>query len=571
MLGPRLNTKYGIPSPQRVKAKYTPAPLPEYAGNPLTETLPDTLSQVDLWRALRYPRPVCTDQDRNRDPFLRIKAIRRIRDLFTAFDGHYNLYLSISGAIEWGYKSRNPLLPGASGNLAKMIRETERALKDGRVAAGQIPESKAQGFHIVGVSGMGKSTAVRRILGLYPQLIVHSSYSHRRFTENQIVYLHLECPAKGGLKGLATSFIEAVDTLIPDVNYGGKYGVKRASTEWLSTAIASIARNHHLGILVIDEIQNLRKNGEAEAILNFLVGLINKMNVPVVLIGTPDAMRVFSKFRFVRRGTGEGGDIEWDRMRETDKEWRMLVMDLQKFQYTKSLIELTDAHKAVLYDESQGITDLAVKIFALSQVRAILQGGDEIVTPDLIRQTAQSCFSMCQGALEALRRGDMDALQKVGFDDAVLQSVFEQHLNAGIRAAEQRHSLEVVEDYHGDVSKDADRIDDIAAWVMQGGVETSVALRAAGKAVGELGPDADLGKLRMKAMHIAFELSNGEGSPPSGEDTEGATKARTKKGRPRPVEASGLVKAIKDGKKEGKTEYEALQESGFILRSGNVD
>lgn len=49
--------------------------------------------------------------------------------------------------------------------------------------------------------------------------------------------------------------------------------------------MALVAANHHLGVLVIDEIQrlNLAKSGGAEKMLNFFTQLVNSVGVPVVI------------------------------------------------------------------------------------------------------------------------------------------------------------------------------------------------------------------------------------------------------------------------------------------------
>ncbi len=54
-------------------------------------------------------------------------------------------------------------------------------------------ESTASGFALVGVSGIGKTRSVQRILRLYPQVIHHSE----PFSLDQVAWLRLECPHKG--------------------------------------------------------------------------------------------------------------------------------------------------------------------------------------------------------------------------------------------------------------------------------------------------------------------------------------------------------------------------------------
>lgn len=546
------------PSPRYVRAHYTPARLPEYRGNPLIEALPPVLPFEEALDALSSPRVPYSLHDREADTQLRLQMVRRIRKVFTVLPIHYDLYQRITAMIEEGYESRNPLLPGVRGSVHKRIRELEMAARQGTIVS--APRSTAHGFTIVGVTGMGKSTAVERILGLFPQLIRHP----KRQVNDQITYLHLQCPSNRSLKGLCNSFIMAVDELLGacEVHYYEKYRCKHASTESLTTAMAAIASNHHLGLLVLDEIQNLRsKHGADTTILNFLVELTNKLSVPILMIGTPDALDVLSQFRLIRRGTGQG-DLTWNRMSPESAEWDIVAKSLWRYQYTRHYANLTDDIKTALYDESQGITDLAVKAFSLAQVRAIINGS-EIVTVELLRETAREVFSTCQYALNALRHGDHGALQLLS--DLSLRYVFsnklvDDHVDAALAALDRQESLQRIMAYNEKVSSEANLVDQVAAWLAEGGVELSVAAESARKATEHLGVDAEAAELR----RYAWELCRSDG-PTGGVRDRGARRRNARKKRTSAeIRESGEVAVAKRGVQEGLTEYEALKESGLI-------
>jgi AAA domain-containing protein len=178
--------------------------------------------------------------------------------------------------------------------------------------------------------------------------------------------------------------------------------------------MARVAANHCLGVLVIDEIQRLSqaRSGGAERMLNFFVQLVNTIGVPVVLIGTYKALTLFSgEFSQMRRGTGQG-DLIWDRMAR-DEQWRLFVESLWHFQYTRKRRTLKDDPSLgdVLYDESQGITDFAVKLYLFAQERAIESGREE-VTAAIIRSVAKDKLRLPQGVLEALRLGNQRVLER---------------------------------------------------------------------------------------------------------------------------------------------------------------
>jgi hypothetical protein len=107
-----------------------------------------------------------------------------------------------------------------------------------------------------------------------------------------------------------------------------------------------IARLHCVGVLVIDEIQHLSlaKSGGSEKMLNFLVTLVNKIGIPVVLIGTTRAMSVLqSEFRQARRSSGHQGDLLWDRMKN-DTSWDIFISTMWKNQWTRHVVPLSDEY-----------------------------------------------------------------------------------------------------------------------------------------------------------------------------------------------------------------------------------
>lgn len=180
--------------------------------------------------------------------------------------------------------------------------------------------------------------------------------------------------------------------------------------------MAGVASRHFLGVLIIDEIQNLReaKRDGAAQVHNFLVQLDNELGIPVVLVGTPKAQSVLTgEFRRARRASGLGA-FPWDRMAE-DEEWKVFTNTLWKYQYTRKPTLLTEELCHTLYFESQGITDLAVKVYMLAQIEAIARAttdDEEEITKDLIELVAQDRLRYMQRFLNALRKNNSEELKK---------------------------------------------------------------------------------------------------------------------------------------------------------------
>jgi hypothetical protein len=138
--------------------------------------------------------------------------------------------------------------------------------------------------------------------------------------------------------------------------------------------------------------------------LSFFVQLINTIGLPVILVGTYKAWSVLnSEFRQIRRGTGQG-DLVWDAMKE-DETWEVFVKSLWRYQYVRKPCPLTPELSHALYYESQGITDFAVKLYMLAQVRAIATG-KEIITTSIIQSVAKDSLRTARQVLNALKHKD---------------------------------------------------------------------------------------------------------------------------------------------------------------------
>ena len=255
----------------------------------------------------------------------------------------------------------------------------------------------ASGLTIIGKSGLGKSTNLANILDLYPQIIIHPQYS-----VTQIVWLKVDCPHAGSLKGLCSDIFLAVDRLL-GTNHFKKFGSRGNSEDYILAQVAQIAHTHHLGLLIIDEMQNLTNARRGrDSLLNFLVKMDNIIGIHAIGVGTNEAEPIFmGNLRNARRATG-GGAVRWKRM-ENDETWQYFVDGMWEYQWTKTEVPYSQEINDALYEETQGIIDILIKLYKMVQWRAISDGGDEIITVDLIHQVAEEGLHLVKPMLDAIR------------------------------------------------------------------------------------------------------------------------------------------------------------------------
>jgi len=420
-----------------ITAEYLAQEVPVFRGNPLNEALPPTLTPHEITEYL-LQLPAYSDADREMSQVARLEMTETAREFFVPNGKHLMVYYAITNMIRRGYVRRNPVLWEYWKQVHSNIKSFLEAIKKK-----PFPNSRARGLAIVGCGGTGKTTTVEKVLQSLPQVITHVSYKGQDFIMKQLVWLKLDCPRNGSLRELCVNFFRAVDDVL-GTNYEKRYagvGGSYRTLEALIVGMARVAANHCLGILVIDEIQDLSeaRSGGDITMVNFFVHMENAIGVPFALIGTQDAMTILSKqFRQARR-VSEQGYILWDRMSEVEPDieesddddgeavvsedtstappayqvedgekkkaprpdpvWQNFVETMWTYQYVKhpralktnvfketNVVEDKCAH--TLYNVSKGVPAIAQTVFVLTQQLAILTGEEEI-TPRLIRETVK--------------------------------------------------------------------------------------------------------------------------------------------------------------------------------------
>jgi hypothetical protein len=304
--------------------------------------------------------------------------------------------------IRAGYCARNPLNGAFVRNL--------NSLDDRGAGALSMDGAPAVSMAVIGCSGLGKTTTVCRMLEAYKQVIKHDSPSFIR----QIVWMRLDCPSGGSPKQLCISFFQEVDRLLGNTEYYSKFS--GLSTDHMLSRVRHIASLHAIGLLVVDEVQNLALAPIGrEQVLAFLTSLVNVANIPVLMIGTMRAYDVLTQnFRIARRGEGVGSIVY--KPLEKGPEWDAFIKTLFKLQWTMTATTWTPELGEELWDQSQGVIDVVLKLYMLCQMRAIRlgvrTGAREEISVDLIRVVAEDSFELVRPMLDALRRKDWVALAK---------------------------------------------------------------------------------------------------------------------------------------------------------------
>lgn len=381
-----------------MEAVYRVPTIKDHRGNPLLEALPPFIEANEI--SDKFGRfPSITASERLLPRADRTLLVSRLNIYLEPLPSHYEVIEKINLIIRAGYIFRNPLDPAHRKTRTKRYH---KAMKGDICAIEESGPSTAPSFALFGTSGVGKSTVADRTLSFLPRVLKHSKY---QFT--QVVWLKVDCPLDGSLKQLLLSILDKLDHLLGS-GYRKEAGT-HSTIDSLILSVANIAEMHNLGVLVIDEIQNLLDaSGVGQSkMLNFFVAFANA-KIPVVTIGTPRAMQMLTgTFREARR-VGDHGTCVWDCLDEK-KEWKFFIKALWKYQWTEKYIPLTDELSSVMKNRTQGIHALVVRLFQLTQLEAFRRGLPGITT-GLINEVADDKFKLVEPMLQALRKKNKKAI-----------------------------------------------------------------------------------------------------------------------------------------------------------------
>ncbi|EEO1466553.1 ATP-binding protein [Morganella morganii] len=377
----------------RATAVYQRAILPEHCGNPLIEALPPKLCDSELAEKLSY-YPSCHYEETQLDPLERVEYVSRLRELRQPLPVYLEVFRAVEMAIKEGYSAKNPLSP----TTMNFLHYSGEERPDIEPVTGYF-KPKGSGITVIGESGVGKTCMLEQVLGCFPDTVEHSYYENKLLPLRQVVWIKVDCPDDSSVKGLCYRILEELDRKL------GIPQTKPASTiAALISQIEAKMKSSFLGILVIDEMQNLNlaKAGGADRLIGFLHNLVNNLGIPLLFCANPPFNNLLSKtLKAARRAESSGYfDVE---LMKNDEEWELFIEELWQLQWTNVPTPLTDELSDTLFDLSVGNMDLAVRIYQATQ-RALIGSDDEVLTPSALRYGASIVIRLSKPAVDKIKR-----------------------------------------------------------------------------------------------------------------------------------------------------------------------
>ena len=249
-------------------------------------------------------------------------------------------------------------------------------------------------FTIIGTSGVGKSSAISRSISLIASngiLEVEQPYSRI------IPCMAVQCPFDSSVKGLLLEILRKTDEYLGSSYYLNAVRA-RATTDMLIGSVSQVALNH-IGLLIVDEIQNVVNSRNGKSLVGMLTQLINNSGISICMVGTPECIPFFEQaMQLARRSLG----LQYKKV-EYDSFFCDFCKVVYSYQYVKQRSELTPAIIAWLYEHSGGIVSTVVSLIHDAQEIAILNG-KEILNLETLQEAYQKRITLLHGYIEPERK-----------------------------------------------------------------------------------------------------------------------------------------------------------------------
>ena len=223
-------------------------------------------------------------------------------------------------------------------------------------------------YTIIGSSGIGKSTAVNRAV----DVIVENCKFDCNLFSDIIPFVTVQCPFDSSVKGLAIEILMKINSMLKTQYLNGKI-IDKCTTDALISQISTIAINN-IGVLIIDEIQNVANSKNGKNIIGFLTQLINNSGISICMVGTPESVLFFEGAEHLARRTM---GLKYTAL-SYDEYFKNICNILFRYQYTIKNATINEEFYKWIYDHSCGNISIVISLLHDAQEIAIMSGVSKI-------------------------------------------------------------------------------------------------------------------------------------------------------------------------------------------------
>lgn len=365
-----------------VPAKYCEMRIPAYRDNLYIRALGDILSREQVEKKI-IRKPTYLPECRKWASEDRVHLLPDIDGIVTPLSCNFRFEQMFSILIRQGYRNR------WGDAFWKRVHDVEKiSPKMLKLASkGQIVGSTMCAL-VRSITGIGKTT----MTGTTMQLYRDGTYEHsalgggKGINHLQVPILAHECPWDASVSAIIEHLFVKLGNLVHDDLLRD---VKVTSAAKMLPLLVEKLLEYSVGMLIIDEAQVVasRFSGGDRTLLYFWINLMNAAGIPLLLLANPEILDITGDFAKAGMRFCSGGEMvlhEYPRFGE----WQVLVKSAWPYQYTLNETKLTIGLADAFHRRSGGIPRAFLMLYRFTQQLAIDEGGDEILTPDLVNRAA---------------------------------------------------------------------------------------------------------------------------------------------------------------------------------------
>lgn len=249
-------------------------------------------------------------------------------------------------------------------------------------------------FTIIGTSGIGKSSAISRAVNLITDKgIIETENPYSKI----IPCITVQCPFDSSVKGLLLEILRKIDEELGS-NYHQNAIRAKATVDILIGSVSQVAINH-IGLLIVDEIQNVVNSKNGKSLIGSLTQLINNSGISICMVGTPESEIFFEQaMQLARRSLG----LRYDRL-DYNQYFYDFCSTLYQYQYVKNKTNINQAIVEWLYEHSSGVISIVVSLIHDAQEIAILNG-KEVLNIETLNEAYLQRATMLHKFIEPERK-----------------------------------------------------------------------------------------------------------------------------------------------------------------------
>lgn len=390
-------------------------------SNEIIKQLPEMLS----WQELTSKMNMLPEYDKN------IQEHGSIAERLIKLSDLYNIYIPSQMSIEIYNKLYLGILRSLQKKGEKLtVRQYNSTYKTIQNIRNKIENQSYNGimggtdsFTIIGTSGIGKSSTISRALNLIgANHVIEINDPYTKI----LPCLTVQCPFDSSVKGMLIEILRKVDEQLGTTYFKCVATGNRTTTDMLIGSVSQICLNH-IGLLVVDEIQNVVNSKNGKSLVGSLTQIINNSGISICMVGTPESERFFEQaMQLARRSVG----LKYEEL-VYDNDFKNICNILFSYQYTKKYTKISDQIIELLYQYSSGNISVIISLIHDAQEISLINGR-EILDMMSLEEAYKKRLSM----------------EKI---DNNIQLAFLGGMKAGLEAL--IHGLEVVaENNNGQVS-----------------------------------------------------------------------------------------------------------------------